>query len=120
MKTFLEFEELPSSQPGALMDNSDDDIFSEEWWDNTGDDPDYTPDVIESPMSSESSSSLSIEFVNCSILMSVGISANSAKRDNNSVEFPAISIGVFSHGQSGIPTLIEGSILHSTIFRLHK
>ena len=45
MKTFLEFEELPSSQPGALVDNSDDDIFSEEWCDNTGDDPDYTPDV---------------------------------------------------------------------------
>ena len=55
-ENFLEFEELPSSQPGALVDNSDDDIFSEEWCDNTGDDPDYTPDVKESPMSSETGS----------------------------------------------------------------
>ena len=63
MKTFLEFEELPSSQPGALVDNSDDDIFSEEWCDNTGDDPDYTPDVKESPMSSETGSGWSSQQI---------------------------------------------------------
>ena len=35
--TFLEFEELPYSQPGALMDNADDDIFCEEWCDDPAD-----------------------------------------------------------------------------------
>ena len=62
-ENFLEFEELPSSQPGALVDNSDDDIFSEEWCDNTGDDPDYTPDVKESPMSSETGSGWSSQQI---------------------------------------------------------
>ena len=59
----LGFEELPSSQPGVLSDNSEDDIFSVEWCDNPVDDPDYTPDDKESPFSSETGSAWSSQKI---------------------------------------------------------
>ena len=67
--TFLEFEELPSSQPGALMDNADDDIFSDEWCDEPADDPDYTPSVKESPTSSETGSGWSYQKISVGNMM---------------------------------------------------
>ena len=45
------------------MDNSEDDIFSEEWTDNPADDPDYTPEVKESPSSSETGSGWSSQKI---------------------------------------------------------
>ena len=42
---FVEFEELPASH-GVHMDNTDDDIYSEQWVDSEPkDDPTYTPNM---------------------------------------------------------------------------
>ena len=53
---FVEFEELPASQ-GVFLDNTNDEIFSEQWTDSEPkDDPTYTPDIMESSQPSEAGS----------------------------------------------------------------
>ena len=53
---FLEFEELPTSH-GVLMDNTDDDMYSEQWVDSEPkDDPTYTPSIVDSSQPSEAGS----------------------------------------------------------------
>ena len=64
---FLDFEELPLSQPGVFLDKSDDNLFSEEWTDNTKYDPDYSPSGKDSSNSLESGSELSVNQTNVSV-----------------------------------------------------
>ena len=57
---FLDFDELPLSQPGVFLDKSDDNLFSEEWTDDTKYDPDFSPSGKDSTNSLESGSELSM------------------------------------------------------------
>ena len=69
---FLEFEELPASQ-GRLLDNTEDNIYSEEWANSDHqDDPTYTPDMKEdSPQSSEAGSDWSSQKQSVCILQRI-------------------------------------------------